>query len=57
MPEADVVRKALRLVAAERAMRIKAEHELRQARLEVVRLRRTVGTLQRQQQTKGDARG
>lgn len=39
---------ARRVIEAERALRYKAEHELKQARLEVTRLRRAVVSLQRQ---------
>lgn len=47
-PESDVVRKAMRLVEAERALRLRAEHELRMARMELTRARRMIVGLQRQ---------
>lgn len=39
--------KANAVIGAERALRVKAEHELRMARLELTRLRRAVVALQR----------
>ena len=44
--------KANAVIGAERALRVKAEHELRMARLELTRLRRAVVALQRQAQTR-----
>ena len=41
------LRKAEHVISAERAMRSKAEHELRTARLENTRLKRAVVSLQR----------
>ena len=39
--------KAQHVIAAERALRAKAEHDLRLARIEITRLRRAVVSLQR----------
>ena len=52
--DSDALRlaKAQAVIGAERALRSKAEHELRVARLENTRLRRAVVALQRQAQTK-----
>ena len=49
---------ARRVIAAERALRSKAEHEMRQLRMENIRLRRAVISLQRQQtKPREDANG
>jgi hypothetical protein len=52
--DSDALRlaKAQQVISAGRAMRGKAEHELRLARLEVTRLRRAVVSLQRQAQAR-----
>ena len=58
--DSDALRliKAQHLIAAERALRSKAEHEMRQLRMENIRLRRAVISLQRHQtKPREDANG